>query len=46
MAQVRELASEITQHPLERLKAMKSTFLKIEAMPRFGHFSVAEKIDR
>ncbi len=45
-AQVRELASEITQHPLERLKAMKSTFLKIETMPRFGHLSVARKIDR
>ena len=40
------MADEITQHPLERLKAMKSTFLKIEAMPRFGHLSVARKIDR
>ena len=46
MAQVRDLASEITQHSLERLKAMKSTFLKIESMPRFGHSSVAERIDR
>ncbi len=41
-----DLASEIAQHPPERLKAMKSTFLKIEAMPRFGFLSVAEKIAR
>ena len=40
------LAKEIAQHPPEKLKAMKSTFLKIEAMPRFGQSSVAEKIDR
>ena len=46
MAQVQKLADEIAQHPLERLKAMKSTFLKVEAMPRFGHLSIAEKIDR
>ncbi len=46
MAQVRELAGEIAQHPLERLKAMKSTFLKVEAMTRFGHLSAAGKIDR
>ena len=40
------MADEIAQHPLERLKVMKSAFLKIEAMPRFGHISVARKIDR
>ncbi len=40
------MADEIAQHPLERLKAMKSAFLKIEAMPRFGHLSAARKIDR
>ena len=46
MAQVQKLANEIARHPLEKLKAMKSTFLKVEAMTRFGHLSVAEKIDR
>jgi len=46
MRETRALANTIAQHPPERLKAMKSKFLKIEAMPRFGHLSVAEKIDR
>ena len=46
MKETRALANKIAQHPPERLKAMKSKFLKIEAMPRFGHLSVAEKIDR
>ena len=46
MTEVRDLASKIAQHPLERLRVMKSTFLKVEAMPRFGHLSAAEKIDR
>ena len=46
MTEVHALASKIAQHPLQRLRAMKSTFLKIEAMPRFGHLSVAEKMDR
>ncbi len=46
MKETRALANKIAQHPPERLKAMKSKFLKIEAMPRFGHFSGAEKIDR
>lgn len=46
MAQVQELADKIAQHPLERLKAMKSTFLKIEAMSRFGYLSVARKVER
>lgn len=40
------LANEIVQHPLERLKAMKSTFLKIESMPRFGRLPIAKKSDR
>ena len=46
MTEVRALASKIAQHPLERLRFMKLKFLKIEAMPRFGHLSAAEKIDR
>lgn len=46
MTEVQKLANKIAQHPLERLKAMKSTFLKVEAMTRFGHLSAAEKIDR
>ncbi len=46
MRETRALANKIAQHPPERLKAMKSKFLKIEAMPRFGHLSVAEKVDR
>ena len=40
------LASEMAKLPPEKLKAMKSTFLKTETMPRFGHLSVAEKIGR
>lgn len=40
------MANDIAQHPLEKLKSMKSTFLKIEAMPRFGHLSVARKFER
>lgn len=40
------LANEIVQHPLERLKAMKSTLLKIESMPRFGRLPIAKKSDR
>lgn len=46
MTEVCELASKISQRPLERLRAMKSTFLKVEAMTRFGRLSAAEKIDR
>ena len=40
------MADEIAQHPLERLKAMKSTFLKLKRCRRFGHLSVARKIER
>ena len=46
MRETRNLAGAIAQHPPERLKAMKSMFLKVEAMPNFGHLSVAEKIAR
>ena len=45
MTEVRELASKIARHPLERLRVMKLKFLNIETMPRFGHLSAAEKID-
>ena len=44
MTEVGALAKKIAQHPLEKLKAMKSTFLKIEAMTCFGHLSVAKRI--
>ena len=44
MRETRDLAKEIAQYPLDRLKAVKSTFLKVEAMPRFGLLSVSEKI--
>lgn len=44
MTEVGALAKKITQHPLEKLKAMKSTFLQAEAMTRFGHLSVAKRI--
>ncbi len=46
MAEAGALAGEIAQNPLERLKAMKSRFLKVEMMPRFGHLSVAERLER
>ncbi|MDE0332577.1 MAG: enoyl-CoA hydratase/isomerase family protein [Nitrospinae bacterium] len=46
LRETKALANEIAQHPLEKIKSMKSTFLKVEAMPRFGHLSVAENIDR
>ena len=46
MKETRALANKIAQHPPERLRELKSKFLKIEAMPRFGHLSVAEKFDR
>ena len=45
-AETDALAGEIAQNPLERLKAMKSTFVKVEMMPRFGYLSVAEKLER
>ena len=45
MTEVRNLASKIARHPLERLRVMKLKFLTIETMPRFGHLSAAEKID-
>lgn len=44
MTEVGTLAPKIALHPLEKLKAMKSTFLKVEAMTRFGHLSVAKRI--
>ncbi|MCY3822792.1 MAG: enoyl-CoA hydratase/isomerase family protein [Nitrospinae bacterium] len=44
MTEVGALAQKIAQLPLEKLKAMKSTFLKVEAMTRFGHLSVAKRI--
>ncbi len=46
MAEAGTLACAIDQHSREKLKAMKSTFVKIEMMPRFGHLSVAEKLER
>ncbi len=46
LTDVRDLAGKIALHPLERLKAMKSTFLKVEAMTRFGHLPAAEKIEQ
>ena len=45
MTEVRNLASKIARHPLERLRVMKLKFLNIETMPRFGLLSAAEKID-
>ncbi len=46
MAEARALGEEIARLPLERLRAMKAEFLKVEAMPRFGRLSVAGKIGR
>ena len=46
MTEVRNLASKIARHPLEKLRVMKLKFLNIETIPRFGHLSAAEKIDR
>ncbi len=46
MRETCDLAGKIARQPPAGLKAMKSTFLKVEAMSRFGHLSVAEKIAR
>ncbi len=46
MAEVDALGAEIAQRPLERLRAMKASFLKVEAMSRFGHLSLAERMER
>lgn len=46
LAEARALGEAIAQRSPEELRAMKAEFLKVEAMPRFGLLSAAERIGR